>query len=150
MKDSPIVDSGLEYKIYIELNLFVAVCKGNISFADLHDHVSELMQDPHYYVGLNAIYDFTQVQSIAGEVERFEQLAEEMSDEQIIDKTASTAILINRAQSSVRQMMQGYLLMTSGSNIDFRIFDETQPPAIRQHVGLASDFELQTLGITIT
>ncbi len=150
MKDSSLNIGSVDYRIYPESGLYVAICLGDISFTDLHEHVDELMNDPDYYVGLNAVYDFTRVNSITGQVERFEQLAEEMSDEQIIDKTASTAILINRAQSSVRQMMQGYLLMTSGSNIDFRIFDETQPPALRQHVGLASDFELQTLGITIT
>ena len=139
----------MEYCIYPKLGLFVTVCRGDISFESLHEHVELLMRDPHYYVGLNAIYDFSRVNSISGEVGRFEQLAEEMSDDQVIDKTASTAILINRNQASVRQMMQGYLLMTSASNIDFRIFDETQVPGIRQHVQLAKDFELSCLGVSI-
>lgn len=99
MKDSLLKQGCVDYSIYSELGLFVTVCRGDISFADLHDHVDVLMREPHYYVGLNAIYDFTKVNSISGEVGRFEQLAEEMSDDQVIDKTASTAILINRDQA---------------------------------------------------
>ena len=116
----------IHYQIYTDHNVYIAQANGDITFENLYQHVDELMDDPAYYTGINAVYDFTKVRSIGGYIGVFEELANDMSDETIIDKQANTSIVLNSQYPRVKQMMEGYLLMTSNSQIDFRLFDETE------------------------
>jgi hypothetical protein len=137
----------IRYQIYEKLNLYVAKCSGDVTFQDIATHVDKLMNDKQYYVGINAIYDFTQVAHLHGEVATFEQLANRMSDQKVIPKVATTAIIINDEATAVRAMMEGYLLMTSASNIDYQIFNQYQLASAKLHVHLPNSFDLTSIGV---
>ena len=127
---------AIKYRIYPQQNVFVAKSRGDMSFEDISAHVSAIMADPDFYVGLNGLYDFTATETLTGSLTVFEQLAGEMSDENVIDKEAFTAMLIPKKNARLRWMMQGYILMTSQSLIDFKIFDPSEMDKALAHIKL--------------
>lgn len=129
-------NSSITYQIFGHENVFVAQTHGDISFEDLSCHVDELMADPDFYEGMNGFYDFSLTTSLTGNLQAFEKLASDMSDSDVIGKKARTAILIPASNTRLRWMMQGYLLMTSQSLIDYKIFDPQEMEVALDHVQL--------------
>lgn len=127
---------AIEYWIFPDKNVFVAKSRRDMSFEEISEHVSDIMADPDFFVGLNGFYDFTATEALTGSLTVFEQLAGEMSDAKVIDKEASTAMLIPKSNSRLRWMMQGYILMTSQSLIDYKIFDPGDMDKALMHVNL--------------
>lgn len=138
----------IEYNIHKRLNLYTAKAKGEITFEHLSAHVQTLMQDPKYYVGINAFYDFRKVTRIMGNLDAFRNLASDMSNPQVIHKQAKTAILVSDTHSSVSTMMEGYLLMTSASLIDYKLFNQVEITSAKRHVNLNQDFDLKSINIS--
>ena len=128
--------NAIEYKIYPYDNVFVAKALGDLDFEDISAHVAQLLADPDFHVGLNGLYDFTATNTLSGRLAVFERLAHDMSDEQVIDKSACTAILIPKENTRLTWMMEGYLLMTSGSKTDYKIFDPDDMEQALKHINL--------------
>lgn len=116
----------LDYQFFIKKNLFVVKSNTDITFEDIIVHVGNVMEDERFYLGINALYDFTRLERITGSVETFLATAEAMSDKTIINTPAKTAILVPDNNQSIYEVFHGYTLMTSASLIEYRIFTESQ------------------------
>jgi len=112
----------LYYQFFLEDNLFAVKTSRTISFEDIIVHVGNLMAEDDYSVGQNAFYDFSQLQNITGSSNTFFETAKAMNDHSIISEPAKTAILVADNATSINKVFQGYVLMTSESLIDYRIF----------------------------
>jgi len=126
----------IQYQVYPELNFFKAGAKGELTFDDIFEHVGQIMNDPKYQTGMNGFYDFHLLTQLSGNVEQFQAVAEDMSDHNIIDKRGCTSVVIPDGNSSIYNMMQGYLLMASDSLIDYRVFYYSQWQDALKHVQL--------------
>ena len=115
-------ESKIPYKIYPDFKVFTSYAIQDITFDDLHNHVLELMSDVYFSAGINGIYDFSKITSLTGDLERWRSLAEGMSSDEVIVAKAKTAIILPEDNLSLHQIMEGYLIMTAGSLIDYQIF----------------------------
>ncbi len=116
----------LDYQFFLEDKLFVVKSNRDISFEDIIVHVGNLMEDERFHLGINGLYDFTQLENITGSVETFLVTAEAMSDKTIINTPAKTAILVPDNNQFVYEVFHGYVIMTSASLIEYQIFKESE------------------------
>lgn len=139
-------DKKVNHVIYPKYNLFISKASEEITFDDLHAHVLDLMSDEYFSAGINGLYDFSKVTKLSGDLEKWRVLAEGMSSEEVIIEKAKTAIVLPANNPSLHSIMEGYLIMTSGSLIDYKLFEPSQWQPAMNHVYLTeftdlSDFE---------
>lgn len=136
-------ESKIPYKIYPDFKVFTSYAIQDITFDDLHNHVLELMSDVYFSGGLNGIYDFSKITSLTGDLDRWRMLAEGMSSDEVIVAKAKTAIILPEDNLSLHQIMEGYLIMTAGSLIDYQIFTPSRSQEAMDHVGLGIFKDMQ-------
>jgi len=136
-------ESKIPYKIYPDFKVFTSYAIQDITFDDLHNHVLELMSDVYFSAGVNGIYDFSKITSLTGDLDRWRMLAEGMSSDEVIVAKAKTAIVLPEDNLSLHQIMEGYLIMTAGSLIDYQIFTPPQWQEAMEHVGLGIFKDMQ-------
>lgn len=136
-------ESKIPYKIYPGFKVFTSYAIQDITFDDLHNHVLELMSDVYFSAGINGIYDFSKITSLTGDLERWRSLAEGMSSDEVIVAKAKTAIILPEDNLSLHQIMEGYLIMTAGSLIDYQIFTPSRWQEAMDHVGLGIFKDMQ-------
>jgi len=93
-----------------------------ILFKDIVEHYQALFSHPDFFVGIPALYDFSKVNKIVGDMEHFEQTAREMGDSNIIDKPCNVAILVCADNRSVAQVFEAYSLMMDYTLMNVRVF----------------------------
>ena len=67
-------------------NLIVVTAKGSLHFDDLISHVPEFMAHPDFRSGMNLIYDFTNVDSVDGDLTVLMESVESLDDENFISQ----------------------------------------------------------------
>lgn len=139
-------DKKVNHEIYPNYNVFTSKASGEITFDDLHTHVLDLMSDEYFKTGINGLYDFSKLTKLSGDLEKWRVLAEGMSSDEVIVEKAKTSIVLPANNPSLHSIMEGYLIMTSGSLIDYKLFEPSQWQDAMVHVGLAQyadilDFE---------
>lgn len=126
----------IPYSILADQDLFVAKADGLVTFDDLYQHVLMIMGDNAYKAGINGLYDFSKVSLISGEFPKLEALANGMSSSDVIVEKAKTAILLpNTYQDEIHGVMEKYMAMTANSNIDYRIFTQSEFEAAASFLG---------------
>lgn len=126
----------IPHRIYRKFNLFVAKANGEMTYNDLYQHVLELMSDPYFKPGTNGLYDFSNVTRLSGDLSQWEALANGMNDTEVIPEKASTAIVIDKKNVQLHNVLEDYLKMTASSQIDYRIFNELEWHHAMAHVGV--------------
>ncbi|WP_100644701.1 hypothetical protein [Alteromonas facilis] len=130
---SPI--SKVHYFIKPDMNLFLCRAEGEVTFDDLALHVDEILADPQYRAGMDGFYDFTQVSSITGQTDVWGKVAEDMSDERIIPDRSKTAFLVSDENELVKRVLEGYLMMTSASLVEYRLYGPSQIAELCTFIG---------------
>lgn len=106
----------------IKNSVLYANAQDEISFKDIVEHYQTLFSHPDFFVGIPALYDFSKVNKIVGDMEHFEQTAREMGDSNIIDKPCNVAILVCADNRSVAQVFEAYSLMMDYTLMNVRVF----------------------------
>jgi len=116
----------LHYQFFLKDNLFVVESSASITFEDILVHVGNLMNDEQFHIGLNGLYDFSQLKQVTGDHDAFLATAEAMSDHDIIAKPAKTAILVADDSPDIYNIFHSYVLMTSDSLIEYQLFTSSE------------------------
>lgn len=106
----------------IKNSVLYARAKGEISFKDIVEHYQTLFSHPDFYVGIPALYDFSKVNKVVGDMAHFEQTAREMGDSNIIDKPCNVAIFVSAEHASVAKVFEAYSLMMDYTLMNVRVF----------------------------
>jgi len=116
------MNANFHYKIYPELNVFVVKSVAKVTFEEMIIHVGDLMNDPFYKMGMNGYYDFSLLEQVEGNIDIFHQTAQAMNDQNVIYQSSKTAFILANVNESMRRIFHGYIIMTSQSLVDYRIF----------------------------
>jgi len=106
----------------IKNSVLYANAQGEISFKVIVEHYQALFSHPDFFVGIPALYDFSNVNKVGGDMAHFEQTAREMGDSNIIDKPCNVAILVSAEHASVGKVFEAYSLMMDYTLMNVRVF----------------------------
>ena len=134
--------SKIHYQIHPTENLFSVSTGKDVSYDDLLVHIGNLMNEPTFEVGMNGLYDFSQLTAVHGDVDVFHSTAEAMNDKSIIDKRARTAILLKESSGNIYDIFNLYTQLTAPSLIDYRIFTLQEITALKQFLLLPKDWDM--------
>ena len=104
----------------------LAAASGELTFNDIIEHYGALFDVDDFSVGMPAIYDFTAVTQVTGDIAHFEQIARDMGNNAIIDKPSYVAILVNQYNSHVRDIFFAYSRMMDYTQMHVSVFYETR------------------------
>lgn len=110
----------LKYKIDKTLNIIFVQPEENFRLEQILMHIDELAIDPDYRQGINAIYDFSKVQHVEGDLTALMAVAGRMEDSTIIKKSSNVAIIVSN--ENMFRIFQGYCLMASSSVVQYQLF----------------------------
>lgn len=112
----------MNYKI--DKNAGVIACKQveDFSFEQLFEHLQSLLSDPEFYLGINGLYDFTEVEHVTGMLQPLLETAKTMEDPSIISEPGRVAIIVRDKQHSLYKIFEGYCLMASNSLVKYKLF----------------------------
>jgi hypothetical protein len=117
---------SLSYRLYPDQNLLLVEAKGVVSMGDIFALLNALLEDPNYRIGMDCFWDATQVTGAQGNIEEYHQAAELVSNDEVFSQASRTAIIIKAGNTEILQYAQGFLLMSSASKIDHRVFTDEQ------------------------
>ncbi len=106
----------------IENNMLQAKAEGELLFEDIVAHYQHLFSLPGFYVGMPAIYDFSMVSKISGDLSYFEKTAQDMGNASIIDKDSFVAIVIPADNKSLNGIFNAYRHMLDFTFMHVNIF----------------------------
>lgn len=99
-----------------------ANAKGQLSFMDIIKHYGVLFEHPDFYVGIPAIYDFSKVNQIIGQMSDFEKITQDMANSNIIDKPCYVAIVVDKNCQSVVDIFKAYAYMMDYTQMNVSVF----------------------------
>lgn len=109
----------------IDNRMLFAQAEGVILFEDIVNHYQLLFTQPNFFVGIPAIYDFTNVTRMSGDISHFEQIAQEMGDNKIIDKPSYVAIIVSPDNKSINTIFNAYSQMMDYTLMNVKVFHES-------------------------
>jgi len=102
--------------------MLLAQAKGDILFENIVNHYELLFAQPDFFVGIPAIYDFTKVNKITGNLSYFEQTAQDMGNSNIINKPSYVAIVVSSENKSMNDIFNAYSQMMDYTLMNVEIF----------------------------
>lgn len=103
-------------------NMLFAQAEGVILFEDIVDHYQLLFTKPNFFIGIPAIYDFSKVTKVSGDIGHFELIAQEMGDSTIINKPCSVAIIVSPENHSMNTIFNAYSQMMDYTLMSVQVF----------------------------
>lgn len=97
-----------------------------IVFEDIINHYQLLFTLPEFFVGIPAIYDFTKVTRITGNLSHFEQTAKDMGNSDIINVPCYVAIVVPPENKSMNSIFNAYSLMMDYTLMNVGVFHENE------------------------
>lgn len=104
-------------------NMLFAQAEGIILFEDIVDHYQILFTEPDFFVGIPAIYDFSKVTKVSGDIGHFELIAKEMGDSKIINKSSWVAIIVSPENQSMNTVFNAYSQMMDYTLMSVQVFN---------------------------
>lgn len=114
----------LSYKIDHKLGIIYVKPKGDFKLDDILSHINQLALDPDFKLGVNAFYDFTEVNSVDGSLDCLMKVANRMEDHDIITEPSHVSIVVSN--ENLHRIFEGYSLMVSSSLVKYQIFWQEQ------------------------
>lgn len=114
----------------IENNMLHASAEGELLFEDIVAHYQDLFSSPDFYVGMPAIYDFSLVSKMSGDLSYFEKTAQDMGDASIINKDSFVAIIIPADNKSLNGIFNAYSHMMDFTHMHVSIFHSKEKAQI--------------------
>lgn len=127
---------NMNYQINDALGLIMCKPNHDLCIDDLYAHQQDLLNDPAFYVGINALYDYRLVNKISGNLNALMKIANTMKDRRVISKASSVAVIIDPNNHSLMQVFKGYQLMVSNSLVKCEIFSPKQYDLALKFVGI--------------
>ena len=124
----------LSYKIDDSLEIIYVKPKGDFRLDDILSHINQLAVDPEFKLGVNAFYDFTEVEHVEGNLECLLKVANRMEDHEVITLGSNVSIVV--ANKNIYRIFEGYCLMVSNSLVKYRIFWQEEMAEAMQWVNL--------------
>lgn len=118
--------NNIQFVLLPEDNLVIAKATGIVDFVEVLNFIDRVMADEKYIVGMKCFYDSTEVEGMAGDPMDYMKAAEMVSDELVLPKASKTSILYDRNNERTKGFTEGYLLMTTASQVEHRAFDITE------------------------
>ena len=102
--------------------ILFAQAKGELLFEDIVDHYKLLFEHQNFFVGIPALYDFSQVTKISGSLSNFEQTAKDTGDSNIINKSSYVAIVVSPEDKSMNSIWNAYCQMMEYTLMNVKVF----------------------------
>lgn len=106
----------------IENDMLIAQASGELSFEDIINHYKHLDDEVDFYIGISAIYDFSKVDKIQGDISHFEKIAADMGDSEIVNVASYVAIIVNEDNSSMNAIFNAYCKMVDFTLMNAKVF----------------------------
>jgi len=106
--------------------MLLAQAVGDILFADILNHYKLLFTLPNFFIGIPAVYDFTKVTKITGNLSHFEQTAQDMGNSNIINKPSYVAIVVSSENKSISSIFNAYSQMMDYTLMNVQIFHKKE------------------------
>lgn len=113
-------------KIHFTLtdNILFATASGELAFLDIINHYHELFDSPEFVMPTPAIYDFTNVSRVTGELSDFEKIASDMGNSQIVSQPCYVAIVLQEDNKSINSIFNAYCRMMDYTFMNVTIFHD--------------------------
>jgi len=102
--------------------MLLAKADGDLLFEDIVEHYELLFTHPEFFVGIPAVYDFTQVIKITGDLSHFEQTVKDMGDNNIITEPSYVAIIVSPENTSMNTIFSAYSQMMDYTLMSVQVF----------------------------
>ena len=102
--------------------ILFAKAKGALLFEDIVEHYKLLFEHQDFFIGIPALYDFSQVTKISGSISHFEQTAKVMGDSNIINKPSYVAIVVAPEDKSINTVFNAYSQMMEYTLMNVKVF----------------------------
>jgi hypothetical protein len=102
--------------------ILFAKAKGALLFEDIVEHYKLLFEHQDFFIGIPALYDFSQVTKISGSISHFEQTAKVMGDSNIINKPSYVAIVVTPEDKSINTVFNAYSQMMEYTLMNVKVF----------------------------
>ncbi|MCJ8319198.1 MAG: hypothetical protein MJK12_06170 [Colwellia sp.] len=100
------------------------------------------MEEDEFHVGMNGLYDFSQLERLTGDVDIFHSTADAMNNKNIIFTAAKTAILVKEKRGDIFNAFYNYTLMTKPSLIEYRVFSLDELDKLYEFLTITEEFHL--------
>lgn len=118
------VVENLPFEVLPERNLYIVRARGEVSFQDIYDHLQSIMCHEDFYPGIDALYDFSNVECFSGDPEVLLATAEQMNDRRVIQHAAKTALVVSPNSEINFKIFRGYCIMTYHSLVENEVFND--------------------------
>jgi hypothetical protein len=102
--------------------ILFAQAKGELLFENIVDHYKLLFEHQDFFIGIPALYDFSQVTKISGSISHFEQTAKDMGDSNLINKPSYVAIVVAPEDKSINTVFNAYSQMMEYTLMNVKVF----------------------------
>lgn len=112
----------IQYKIFPEQNAVVAWLCGDVAFEHMNHYLYTLSADPDFVIGMNSYCDLSYCSDMDGGLGVANDFADRLNNEKYVVAPSRSAILLPDSNAKVVRIIEGLVLMMSGSPIEHACF----------------------------
>lgn len=114
----------ITFEIDNKRKLVLAQAIGDLRYKDIVDHYQQLFKDPDFFQGIGALYDFSGVPRMKGDLNYFVQIAREMADTNIVRVKSKVAIMLLKDNISMNRIFNSYSQMMDYTLMHAKVFHD--------------------------
>lgn len=126
----------ITYKILKQEHLLVVKAKGVTDFNEGLRLINELNENPDYKKGMNGLMDMREMEAAVGDVTDYMEMAGIASKQNYAEKEQRTAIVIEDNNETLKGVVDGFVLMTTASPIEHKVFTHSNWQGALDYIGL--------------